>query len=619
MDGEGVCKKIRESAKGKEVPIIMMSGPVNDPSDIERLKTDLTLSGFLIKPFSSGMLYSLISSSLQDRAAEPAVAAPQPSINKQPPSIKGDLEKTPFEKVLLYLMMKRGTGILTVTKEFVKRSFSFIDGAPVELEPSSEDDDFGNYLAHKNLIDEVELREYEERWTQEGEDPRDIFIKMGCLTPQRFQEESRNFLNDSLIECFSWGNGSFLFEWIPSLIKTFPAARAFMPYIFYKGFKACLSPARISSFIEEKGNLYVNKTAEFYEHQNHLAAELTGAELLDRLDGLKTCSEIVNSIDIDDAAVILYTLDYLRVLSYGTTPKKSDVAPPFPIRERGKKLPNTEVETFEDLGGELSELADELGGLGAMKGSRATAAETEGLTALEEDLKKQWETIKNKNYYEIFGMTAKTFSFEKLKKSYFEFTKTYGPEKFFASSSEVMSLAEEFLSKISNAYNTLSIVVSKENYDELLSSQEQVPTGEEDKEFYEQIQFQSGKVFLEQGQYESAEKAFANCINIDSKKPEYHAYLALTVYNNPANKGNPTSVKRAKDMVNKSLQLGRLSIAYALKGTMLLDEGSLNFAEAELNKALKLNPNNKAALKKMEVIREKREEEKKGFFQRMFK
>ena len=126
----------------------------------------------------------------------------------------------------------------------------------------------------------------------------------------------------------------------------------------------------------------------------------------------------------------------------------------------------------------------------------------------------------------MFGMTAKTFSFEKLKQAYFELTRTYGPEKFFASTGEVMELAEEFLSRISNAYTTLSDVVSKENYDEILASK--VPTGEEEKKFFEKVQYQSGKVLLEKGQYDSAEKTFTVCLNLNPDKPEYQVYLAIS-------------------------------------------------------------------------------------------
>jgi len=144
--------------------------------------------------------------------------------------------------------------------------------------------------------------------------------------------------------------------------------------------------------------------------------------------------------------------------------------------------------------------------------------------------------------------------------------------------------------------------------------------GSEEKKFYEQVQFQSGKVMLEQGQYEAAEKAFTTCWTINPDKAEYQVYLAVAVYHNPANRGNAAAIKRAKDLVNKSLLGEKTSIAYALKGTMLFDEGLTNLAEAELAKALKLNPNNRTALKKLEQIRmKKEEEEKKGFFQKMFK
>jgi tetratricopeptide (TPR) repeat protein len=434
------------------------------------------------------------------------------------------------------------------------------------------------------------------------------------------QNENLLFLHDRLSDCFTWRTGPVLFEWSQNFLKEIPSAVAFMSLLFYRGFKAKLTPDMTSDFLEEKGRLFAARTADFYEFQNHLAQEPGVAIVLDQIDGRKTCYDLISTGEPDKAAVLLYTLDYLKGLSYSEAPAGSEVPPPFPLRERTAKQAAREQETFEDLGGTLSALEDEVAALGSMKSEVAPAPEvSEGLSNLERDLREQWESIKDKNYYEIFGMKLSAFSFDKCKKIYFDLTRMYGPDKFFASSSETMALAEDFLSRVSNAYETLSNVVSKENYDEMLAQQEQVPTGSEDKEFYEQIQFQSGKVFVEQGQYASAEKAFENCMNIDPNKPEYLAYLALSVYNNPANKGSLSAIRRAKDLVNKSLQLGKLSIAYALKGTIYLDEGGVNFAEAEFKKALKLNPNNKTALKKLEQVTAKREEEKKGLFQRMFK
>jgi curved DNA-binding protein CbpA len=341
--------------------------------------------------------------------------------------------------------------------------------------------------------------------------------------------------------------------------------------------------------------------------------------LFDLINGELTCSGIISTFDTDDVAIVLYTLDYLKLLSYSTTPQRSNLAPPFPIRERKQRQLERDAETFEDLGGELSELAEEIQHLEILSDPKTAAVETVGLIDLEEQLKNQWETIKNKNYYEMLGMTAKTFSIEKLKKAYFELARKYGPEKFFASSGEIMELAEEFLSRISNAYTTLSDVVAKENYDEILASK--VPTGEEEKKFFEKVQYQSGMVLLEKGQYDSAEKTFTTCVNLNPDKPEYQVYLAVAIYHNPANKGNASAIKKAKDLVNRSLQWEKLAIAYALKGQMLLDEGLVNLAESEFNKSLRLNPKNRTSLKSLEFIKQKREEEEKkgSLFQRMFK
>jgi curved DNA-binding protein CbpA len=616
---------------GKTIPIIMMSGIVKDRDEIGKLGAELSLLGFLTKPFAAEAMFAQITAALQARSAAPDAGSPAPAppaepsreiAQQSPPPIKGTLDRTPFEQVLLYLMFKRGTGFLNVTREGQARRFSFIDGGAVELEVPPSDADFGNYLARKNLVNAAELREYEERRKKVGPDPRDLFIKMGCLTLARFLEENRNFLHDCLIDCFSWKNGSVFFEWGPMAVNTLPAAVAFMPAIFYRGFRTYLPPDRISDFLKAKGNLYVSKTPEFFEYQNHLADELPGTELFDLINGVSTCSGIVSSFDTDAIAVILYTLDYLKLLAYHPTPKRSEVAPLFPVRERRPKQPARDAETFEDISSELSEIAEEIEDLEILAGPEAAAPAAgagDGLPALEDDLKRQWETIKDKNYYEMFGMTAKTFSFEKLKEAYFKLAKTYGPEKFFTSSGEVMELAEEFLSRISNAYTTLSDVVSKENYDELLASK--APSGAEEKKFYEQVQFQSAKVLMEKGQYDSAEKTFATCINLNPDRVEYQAYLAVAMYHNPANRENPAAIKKAKELVNKALQWEKLPIAYALKGQMLLDEGLVNLAESEFNKALRLNPQNKTALKGLEAIRLRREEEEKkgGLFTRMFK
>ncbi len=619
INGDEVCRQVRKGQEGAQLPIILMSGSVKDPSDSDRLTRELHLSGFLVKPFSRQQFGAMVDAALRRENTGSPPRSDGAAV--LPPPVQGDLERTPFEQVLLYLLFKRGTGSLTVSGEPGPRLFSFIGGAPVEIDVPAGADDFGGFLAKKNLVGAAELSAYREARKRPGTDPRDLFIKMGCLAPDRLREENRNFLNDRIVDCFAWRTGTVRFDWRPSFLPALFSAEAALPGLLYRGFRAHLPAARLGRFLEARGSSFVGKTPAFYDYQNHLAAESGAAELFDLIDGLRTCNDVVGALDTDEATAVLYTLDFLKVLSYDKTPMRSDLEPPYPLRERRPLLTKKEVETFEDLGEELSGLVEEIDELEIPAGpaSPDQTSPSAELAGLEQDLRTTWEQVKDKNYYEMFGMTPKSFSIDRLKQAYFDFTKRFGPEKFFASSGEVMELAEDFLSRISNAYTTLTNVVSKEHYDEILASQ--VPTGAEERKFYEKVQFQSGKVLLEKGQFESAEKTFTTCLNLDPDRPEYHAYLAFAIYHNPASRGSAAAAKRAKDLVNKSLQMEKLPIAYALKGVMLLDEGLLNLAEAEFNKALKLNPGNKIALRNLEIIRQRQEEERKsgGIFHRLFK
>ncbi|MBE9542474.1 MAG: DnaJ domain-containing protein [Proteobacteria bacterium] len=495
---------------------------------------------------------------------------------------------------------------------------------------SSEEDNFGNYLLKKGLVSTVELGVYKENKQEGADDPRSLFVNMGCLTAEEFRTENRNYLFENISECFSWPGGIFIFQPKTSFFPEPYCTATDMPLIIFKGFKNNLTPARTERFLGKKGALYPRKTRTFFDYQAQLSDIPVAYKTFDMLDGTKSCTDIISSIEIDDetALSMIMTMDVMKMVSYSPSAEKLVITPPFPIRE--KEITNaaqkgegaaSPADKYEDLGEELGLLSDELEGIETSPQAAGQQVQDAAAGELEEELKSTWERVKGNNYYEIFGLTRHSYSFNSLKSAYFELTKKFSPDKFFASSGEIMDIDQELLSKVTEAYELLSNVVSKENYDEYLESEEAVSMGSdaEDDKMKIQVQFTSGKVFLEEGQFESAEKAFTNLVNMVPDKPEYLSYLALAVYNNPANRVSKTAAPRAKELIMKSLKLGKLSMTYALKGTIVFDEGSLSLAEAEFNKALRINPNNKMATKKMKEISARREQEKKGVLRRMFK
>ncbi len=218
----------------------------------------------------------------------------------------------------------------------------------------------------------------------------------------------------------------------------------------------------------------------------------------------------------------------------------------------------------------------------------------------------------------MFGIKQAKFSITLLKERYFAITRKFGPEVLMQLGGEEAVLVEEILSKVTTAYDTLSDVVKKERYDEMLGA-DQIGLGHKgDDRFQAQVQAESGKVFLEMEEWDSAEKALQEAVNADLNNGDYLANLAWAIYRNPKHSSSQTMINKAKQMLNKSITMERTAQAFAFKGWMLLEAGQGSMAEAEFNKALKLDARQAVARKGLRTLQEQKEQ-KKGLFKRMFK
>jgi tetratricopeptide (TPR) repeat protein len=216
-------------------------------------------------------------------------------------------------------------------------------------------------------------------------------------------------------------------------------------------------------------------------------------------------------------------------------------------------------------------------------------------------------------------MSAGNFSFDLLKERYFQMTREYGPDILMQLSGQEAVMVEDILTVVTTAYYTLSDVVRKERYDELLGS-EKIGLGRKgDDRFQAQVQFQSGKVFLQMDDWDGAEKALQDACNIRPDSGDQMAHLAWAIYRNPANADSRAVLEKARLLLNRALGLERTPAGFAFKGWMLIEAGQDNLAEGEFHKALKLDARHALARQGLRTIEEKREQAKKGLFGRMFK
>jgi tetratricopeptide (TPR) repeat protein len=370
---------------------------------------------------------------------------------------------------------------------------------------------------------------------------------------------------------------------------------------------------------------YLLLDQNYYRYINFLRLNEAEKRFLHGLDGQRKLAGLV--AEEPDCGPLLLTLTHLNMARFATVPTPSAQADDLPLRalfnavEEEMEIPEEEtLESFSDLVDESD--AEDL----SASGSEDKLTQDQSATAVkpeEDDLPQEVrliaKSLEDKNHYEVFGIKQGKFSIALLKERYFAITRKFGPEVLMQLGGEEAVLVEEILSKVATAYDTLTDVVKKERYDEMLGA-DKIGLGHKgDDRFQAQVQAESGKVFLEMEEWDNAERALQEAVNADSDNGDYLASLAWAIYRNPKYTDSLAMRNKAKQMLNKSITMERTALAFAYKGWMLFEAGQESVAESEFNKALKLDARLSMARSGLRNLKEQQDQQKKGLFKRMFR
>jgi DNA-binding response OmpR family regulator/tetratricopeptide (TPR) repeat protein len=596
LHGVELLKKIRLSDKTKDLPVVVMTGIYRGDKNADAAR-QLGVKTYLEKPFRASDLLDAITTNLS--------AAPS-----QTP------DGTTFDKHLQYAFLNHFSGTMNFAVNNRQQVLSFVNGTPISLRQGINYDDFGAFLQNKGIITAEEYIFYK---TQSGF-RHDMLVQIGCLDYPELMQEKLSYLGSELVAAFALP--PFATQLNPvSLPPDMQIISINLPRIFYGGYH--MHPGNSGLAIcQQYAAYYPTLQPSYFQYINFFSLKTEEQLFLQKING---STKLVDCFENPDALIpFLQTLLTLEMISFSAEPATNAVAE-IPIRRLFNTLEEEEqeagtpetLESFNDL---VDESDLEEVDLLTTDENAAAAAQSAGYDlAVGKKVRQTLAEMTGKNHYELFGIRQGEFSFDKLKEKYFAITHEFGPELMMQLSGEEAGLVEEILSLVSTAYNTLSNVVKKERYDELLGS-DTVGLGEKgDDKFQAQVQSQSGKVFIEMGEWDNAIKAMQDAVNIDQENGDYLAHLGWAIYKNPANARSKAMRDQGKQMINRSLTLERTAQAHAFKGWIIFEVGQDNLAEAEFNKALKIDARNSMARSGLRELREKKEQDKKGLFKKMFR
>lgn len=602
LHGVDLLKKLRQSPRTGGLPVIIVTG-VYKGAQYQQAAAALGVRHYLEKPFKAGDLLHAVTELLP--AASPAPPPAAPSMH-------------PFSHHLQEAFRNRFSGQLLLAWPDARRTLGFINGAPAALRPGFRHRDFGDYLRAEGIISAAEYDYY----AGGGAFRHDVLVQMGCMNYGELLDAKFNYLNRELEEAFGAppSRASWQAMPVPEILQLVTLN---VPQLFYRGFHRY--PGRgADRLLATCLNKYPVPVNTFYRHINFLSLGEEERQLLQHLDGRHTLADCPGNPAT--AAPLLLTLSALDMLRFATEPTEPVAPGDLPLRTLFNAVidePQVEIdlplESFDDLVEAETAAAE---AVSSAAPPQAAAPETAAVAAsddLAQSVRLMARSLEGKNHYEVFGIKPAKFSIDLLKERYFAVTRQFGPDILMQLSGADAELVEEILSTVANAYNTLSDVIKKERYDELLGT-DRIGLGHKgDDRFQAQVQAESGKVFIEMEEWDNAEKALQEAVNFDAGNGDYLAHLAWAIYRNPKNTASRAMQEKARQMLNRAITMERTTTGFAFKGWMLLETGQDALAEAEFNKALKLDARQMLARRGLRTLQERKEQQKKGLFGRMFK
>ena len=580
MSGVELLRRVRGIPDLAEIPVVVMTG-VFRGEGYAKAACKLGVKAYLEKPFGKEAFLQAVAASLA-----------------QAPRRRG------LDELLIELFRSGKSGTLELSGGTRVLLFG---GEPASFSSPR----FLPFLVSAGQLHRSDLEHYP--LERSGRLP---LAEAGLLSYDELLELSRQFLSQSLMEALLQ-NQAARFHPEPGQIEL-PLTPVSLPRLLHQYARACSDRFPAATFLKERGALYPYRTAQYFRLANLLCMGREEIELLEQLGQGKNVEQMAGYGGGGGKAAFLDFLTRMGMVALAAAPTADEEAG-FPQ----KTLFNRPIEeatepelggvSFEDLVDEVSDSIELVVGETGMA-APLSASEID----FEQEVQRDYAAIQNKSYYEIFSLSQASFSFAALKEAYFAKTRQYSPEKFMQLSGDTLSRAQDVLSHYANAYNTLSSVVAKERYDEMLNANIIGVGGKQDDALQARIQFQSGKVFLDMEDFKNAERALQDAYTLDPQDAQTSAYLAWSIYKNPGNGGSQVALEKCRMLLSKSLQMGRSAEAFAFRGWMLLDEGRDGLAEGEFQKALRLNPQLRHAQGGMRLIRERREAEKKGLFKRIF-
>ena len=562
ISGYELCQMIRETAKGKKVPIILVGSIFASFRVAHQVRTKYGATDVFARPYDfrdMEMKLNLHLDGIKPERPKPKVETAEngdmeldfTKVNTAIP-FTGSLELVPFPRVLTYFSFIGEDGILHVENGQITKAIHIVGGRPTMVTGTMRGQSLGQILLDQGKIDEPTFETAIDQVIQTEKRLGETLIDMGAISSHDLFTAIGLQTREKIIETFAWDTGSYSFALDPNPKQSdFPLDINLFDLVL-DGIARHWDKNAVLAEMKGKENLHVFPVRNGYDRAVASVQSPKVHRILNKINGRYPLKDLIREVKMDliDAMNSLLALMILEAAVLA--PQETAVAP-------------GQDRIYKTLGAKL--ILDET---------------PEG-TELREDIDQRYKEIKGKRARDVFELDADEPDFNLLRDQFLSAIRAVGEKQALVRADE---LTKARASKLQMIYTRAFDVASDpERVESIIEGLEAEAPFASTHIIESEKEYRLGVDAFRHGKYNEAMPHFQQAVDLYEDAAEYHAYLGRTQYLLSA-KTDEHLKERAMGIVEHAISVNpHLSVPYQMMGMIMLDEGNIDKAEQHLELA----------------------------------
>jgi CheY-like chemotaxis protein/tetratricopeptide (TPR) repeat protein len=596
LNGFQVADAIRADPRGKDLPIVIMSGIYRGADNRREAIERYGLLEYLNKPVEGDRVRQLLKEVLDKRAAAqrktsglvrkkpvrrtsrpgtlprpPVVQSLTPEarvVAREPVALQGSLDQTPFPRLLHELYKLQATGALFMMRGSVKKIVYLNNGQPVFIKSNKRSECFGQLLVGQGRLTADEAQQTYERSRAQKTLHGQVLVAESMLTADELSAGLGDQLEVKLFEIFSWPTGEFQFKENARIPEVEFKLQSSCATIIVRGVARFHTDEQLERAMAPSGSTYPAPASDPFLRYQRLDLDPASDSVAEALDGSRSLTQLLD----DKRWARRRGLELVHALYNAGV---------IDLWDRSLTLPPCRSATRrQEMFGDDGDLRRDD-------------------PQLEEHLAVDLIKLKKRDHFRVLGLSRDADS-AAVEAAFDREAWRFHPDAYLGSPQSVRGLAEGVFNRLRAAYLMLRTPFRREGY------LEQLGRGGEDPDDASLLQdarrhYEDGRSNLDKGRYEKAAWHLRRAMALNEHDAVYSAYLGWAVHKN-----GPTdhvASNEARRHLERAIQLDpQLDTPHLFFGYLHLAEEEPDNARSCFEKALQLNPDNEEATEQLKML-----------------